>query len=49
MGCIKGCPVTPPDKTEGWDLEDPAGKPIEKYREIRDEIDRKVRELVSEL
>ena len=49
MGCVKGCPVTPPDKTDDWDLEDPAGKPIEKYREVRDEIDRRVRKLVSEL
>ncbi len=49
MGCAEGCPVTPPDKTKDWDLEDPAGKPIEKYREVRDEIDRRVRRLVSEL
>ena len=49
MGCAEGCPVTPPDKTKDWDLEDPAGKPIEKYREVRDEIERRVKLLVSEL
>ena len=49
MGCVKGCPVTPPDKTIDWDLDDPAGKPIGKYREVRDEIERRTRLLVSEL
>ena len=49
MGCIKGCPITPPEKTEDWKLEDPAGKLIEKFREVRDEIDAKVKELVKEL
>ena len=49
MGCVKGCPVTPPDKTVNWDLEDPAGKPIEKYREVRDEIERRVKRLVLEI
>jgi len=49
MGCVKGCPITPPEKTEDWKLEDPAGKPIEKFREIRDEIEAKVKELVNNL
>lgn len=30
-----------------WDLEDPKGKPIEEVRRIRDEIERRVRELTS--
>jgi len=47
MGCTEGCPVAPPDKTDDWDLEDPAGKPIEKYREVRDEIERRVKKIVS--
>ena len=46
MGCANGCSVTPPDKTEDWDLEDPAGKPIEKYRKVRIEIERRVKKLV---
>ncbi|MCX6771079.1 MAG: arsenate reductase ArsC [Candidatus Micrarchaeota archaeon] len=49
MGCADGCPVTPPDKTSDWELEDPAGKPIEKYREVRDDIERRVKKLVSEI
>lgn len=49
MGCIKGCPVTPSEKTEDWDLEDPVGKPVEKYREVRDEIGCRIRKLVSEI
>lgn len=49
MGCTKGCPITPPDKTVDWDLEDPAGKPIEKYKEVRDEIERRVKKLVCEI
>ncbi len=34
---------------EDWGLEDPAGKPIEKVREIRDEIRSKVEGLIQEL
>ena len=49
MGCIKTCPITPPEKTDDWDLEDPSGKPIEKFREVRDEIERRVKKLVLEL
>ncbi len=49
MGCIKSCPAAPPEKTVDWMLEDPAGKPIEDYRRIRDEIKDKVGKLVEEL
>jgi arsenate reductase len=49
MGCSESCPVTPPEKTEDWKLYDPAGKPIEKFREVRDEIEVRVRKLISEL
>jgi len=49
MGCIKSCPAAPPEKTVDWKLEDPAGKPIESYRRIRDEIEEKVGKLVEEL
>jgi arsenate reductase len=47
-GCMKGCPITPPEKTEDWSLEDPAGKSVEKFREVRDEIERRIRKLVLE-
>lgn len=49
MGCVKGCPVTPPEKTEDWKLEDPASKPIEKFREVRDDIQQRINKLISEL
>ena len=49
MGCIKSCPAAPPEKTFDWKLEDPTGKPVEAYRTIRDEIEARVKSLVSEL
>lgn len=35
--------------TEDWGLDDPHGRPIEKVRGIRDEIERRVAKLVSEI
>jgi arsenate reductase (thioredoxin) len=49
MGCIKSCPAAPPEKTFDWELEDPAGKPIEDYRRIRDDVEDKVKKLIEEL
>jgi protein-tyrosine-phosphatase len=49
MGCIRGCPVNPPEKTEDWNLPDPGGKPVETFREVRDRIEEKVRILITEL
>lgn len=46
MGCIKACPITLEEKTIDWDLEDPAGKPIEKFREVRDIIKEKINKLI---
>jgi arsenate reductase len=46
MGCGEECPVVPGAKREDWPLEDPKGKPIERVREIRDEVGRRVEELV---
>ena len=46
MGCGEACPVVPGLRREDWPLEDPKGKPPEKVREIRDEIRRRVLELV---
>jgi arsenate reductase len=50
MGCdVEGvCPATFVP-TEDWQLEDPEGKPIDKVREIRDEIEAKVRNLIEEI
>jgi arsenate reductase len=50
MGCsAEGfCPAPLLSKVTDWKIEDPKGKPIEKVREIRDEIERKVRVLIDE-
>jgi protein-tyrosine-phosphatase len=49
MGCGDVCPVYPGKRYVDWDLPDPAGRPIQEIREIRDEIDRRVRVLLKEL
>ena len=49
MGCGDTCPIFPGKRYEDWDLTDPAGRPIEEVRPIRDEIERRVRALLSEL
>ena len=51
MGCMDNnfCPTLYISKVIDWGIEDPKGKPIEKVREIRDEIERRVRELAAEL
>ncbi len=49
MGCGDTCPVYPGKRYLDWNLEDPAGKPVEVVRPIVDEIDRRVRILVDEL
>ena len=47
MGCGEGCPAVPGLRREDWPLEDPKGRPLERVREIRDEIRRRVRELIE--
>lgn len=49
MGCGDACPVLPGKRYVDWDLDDPAGKPVEEVRPIRDEIERRVRELIADL
>ena len=49
MGCGDVCPVLPGTSYVDWGLEDPAGKPLERVREIRDEIERRVRDLAADL
>jgi len=49
MGCGDACPFFPGKRYEDWVLEDPAGKSIEEVRLIRDEIENRVKRLVSEL
>jgi arsenate reductase len=47
MGCGESCPALPGIVPVDWALEDPKGKPIEKVREIRDEIARRVENLLN--
>ncbi|MFF2390139.1 metalloregulator ArsR/SmtB family transcription factor [Agromyces sp. NPDC058104] len=49
MGCGDACPVYPGTRYLDWKLDDPVGQPIERVREIRDEINLRVRGLISDL
>ncbi|MFD5095483.1 arsenate reductase ArsC [Amycolatopsis thailandensis] len=49
MGCGDACPVFPGKRYLDWQLDDPAGRAVDQIRPIRDEIDRRVRELLTEL
>lgn len=49
MGCGDSCAVYPGKRYIDWELDDPAGKPIDEVRPLVDEIDRRVRELLAEL
>ncbi|MBF8252835.1 MAG: arsenate reductase [Actinobacteria bacterium] len=49
MGCGDACPFYPGKRYEDWVLEDPAGQGIEAVRIIRDEIEIRVKALLSEL
>lgn len=49
MGCGDACPVLPGKRYVDWELDDPAGRPIEEVRPIRDEIELRVRGLMAEL
>jgi len=49
MGCGDACPYFPGKRYEDWKLDDPAGQGIEAVRPIRDEIERRVLKLLSEL
>jgi arsenate reductase (thioredoxin) len=49
MGCGDACPVYPGTRYEDWELDDPAGRPVEEVRAIRDEIDHRVRALLADL
>ena len=47
MGCGEACPNVPGLRRDDWPLEDPKGKPIERVRQIRDDVARRVRQLVE--
>lgn len=48
MGCGEQCPHVPGLRRDDWPLEDPKGKPLQRVREIRDEIRDRVARLVRE-
>ncbi|MEP9363042.1 arsenate reductase ArsC [Nocardioides sp. CN2-186] len=49
MGCGDACPFFPGKRYEDWALDDPAGQDLEAVRPIRDEIRRRITELVDSL
>jgi arsenate reductase len=49
MGCGDACPFYPGKRYLDWELDDPAGRPLAEVRKIRDEIDRRVQVLLTEL
>lgn len=49
MGCGEVCPVFPGKRYEDWVLADPAGRPLEEVRAIRDEIRTRIETLLAEL
>ncbi len=49
MGCGDACPIYPGRRYLDWDLDDPVGRPIADVRDIRDDIERRVRDLLATL
>jgi arsenate reductase len=49
MGCGDTCPFFPGKRYEDWELEDPAGQDVDAVRPIRDEIEQRVRRLLTGL
>ena len=49
MGCGDECPVVPGKRYVDWDLQDPAGLPLDEVRRIRGDVARRVESLLAEL
>jgi len=49
MGCEVSCPHVPALREENWELEDPAGRSLDVWRRVRDQVEAKVEELVNRL
>jgi arsenate reductase len=47
MGCGEKCPVVPGLRRDDWPLEDPKGKPVERVREIRDDVRARIEALIA--
>ena len=48
MGCKEECPFVPGAQILDWDLPDPAGKPLDFMRQVRDDIENRVHKLIQE-
>lgn len=49
MGCGDTCPIFPGKRYEDWQLDDPAGQGLDAVRIIRDDIESRIRDLITEL
>ena len=49
MGCGDSCPFIPGKRYEDWEVDDPADEPIERVKEIRDDIERRVEALLASI
>jgi protein-tyrosine-phosphatase len=49
MGCGDQCPFIPGKRYLDWDLPDPKGRPVDEVRSTRDDISRRVSQLLSQL
>jgi arsenate reductase len=49
MGCGDACPTVRAKKREEWNIPDPKALPPEEFRKVRDQIEQKVRELLTRL
>jgi arsenate reductase len=49
MGCGDACPIYPGKRYEDWDVADPAGQPLDVVRQIRDDIQQRVTNLLRQL
>jgi protein-tyrosine-phosphatase len=49
MGCGDACPLVRAERREEWDIPDPKDLPPEQYRDVRDLIERRVKDLLATL
>ena len=49
MGCGDECPFIPGEHHEDWDLSDPKMLPLEQFRQVRDQIGQRVKELAARI
>jgi arsenate reductase len=47
LGCGDACPIVPGLERDDWPLDDPKGQPLARVREIRDDLERRVRALLA--